>query len=392
MPFQGSNNYDTKSLTYFANAAAINEKIGPNVEDLNEILDLLVVKLKNLNIDELIRFLKDKKQTTDQSYKKQNVAVSTFSGISAVGGALMLAGTAGALVTLGASLGFVLAGGVTVGIGTFGSVTAQIAGKIRRKLIIRDCKKKVEKMKSDTEEIGKIYEEFCNKCIGVSMALEQFELNVESLKELDPVIFKFAMIGWLNAPKVAIAAGATAAGTHVVRSSSVAAHISNFVHIRFLGKAIFPALKLTQAILGIGMAITGVGIAFDLVVGGKALYDLVKGNRCSESNNLSCAIKKAEEHAKVIKSYIQLLEHDAADLLQKAIDSTRTIGQQIADQANAIDQLKRTNDEKAALIEELRRADDEKTAEIEQMRRENDSNFKSLRYQIEMLQQQFNKK
>ena len=30
----------------------------------------------------------------------------------------MLAGTTGALVTLGASFGFVLAGGVTVGIGT----------------------------------------------------------------------------------------------------------------------------------------------------------------------------------------------------------------------------------------------------------------------------------
>ena len=218
------------------------------------------------------------------------------------------------------------------------------------------------------------------------MILEQFELNVDSLKELDPVIFKFAMIGWLSAPKVAIAAGATAAGAHVVRSSSVAAHIDNFVHIRFLGKAIVPALKLTQAILGIGMAITGVGIAFDLVVGGKALYDLTKGNRCSESDNLSCAIEKAEEHAKVIKSYLQLLEHDAADLLQKAIDSTRTIGQQIADQANAIEQLKRTNDEKAAMIEELRRADDEKTAAIEQMSRENDPKFKNLYNIIEKLQ------
>ena len=44
--------------------------------------------------------------------------MSVFSGISVVGRALMLAGTAGALVTLGASFGFVLAGGVTVGIGT----------------------------------------------------------------------------------------------------------------------------------------------------------------------------------------------------------------------------------------------------------------------------------
>ena len=219
------------------------------------------------------------------------------------------------------------------------------------------------------------------------MALEQFESNFESLKELDPVIFKFAMIGWLDAPKVAIAAGATAAVTYVVQSSSVAAHVCNFVHIRFLGKAIFPALKLTQAILGIEMAITGVGISFDLVVGRKALYDLAKGNQCSESDNLSCAIEKAEEHAKVIKSYLQLLKHDAADLLQKAIESTRTIGQQITYQASTIEQLKRTNDEKAAMIKKLKRANDKKTAAIEQMRRENDSNFKSLRNQIEMLQQ-----
>ena len=45
-------------------------------------------------------------------------------------------------------------------------------------------------------------------------------------------------------------------------------------HLKFLGKAIIPTLKITQAVLGIGMAISGIGIAFDLAVGGKALYNL----------------------------------------------------------------------------------------------------------------------
>ena len=68
---------------------------------------------------------------------KTNIAVSTFSGISAVEGGIMLAGGACTLVTLGASFGLVLGSRITVGIGTFGSVAAQVVGKIRHRLIIR---------------------------------------------------------------------------------------------------------------------------------------------------------------------------------------------------------------------------------------------------------------
>ena len=161
------------------------------------------------------------------------------------------------------------------------------------------------------------------------------------------------MIGWLNTPaKVAVVAGATAAGTHV----ATAAHAGHFVHLKFLGKALIPAFKITEAVLGIGMALSGIGIALDLIVGGKALYDFVKGTECSESKGISEAINKAEEHAKLIKSFMDLLETDAKDLVTKAIDSTKSTKQQLKDKTDTINLNK-------AEIEQLR-------GEIKQLKRE----------------------
>ena len=282
-----SEDYDKISFSsnvMFENLGAINEEI--DIIELKELQDLLIGLLKRLKMDEFIKFLKAKKDTVDQSYRKQNAAVSTFSGVSAVGGGIMFAGGVSALVTLGASLSLVIAGGETVGIGTFGTVTAQVTGKLHRRLIIQQCKKALKDIESHTKKIGDVYEQFREKCTVVCKTLEELELSIENLKEVDPIIFKFALIGWLNTPKVAVLAGVTAAGTHVATT----VHAGHFVHLRFLGKSLIPAFKITEAVLGIGMAISGIGIALDLIVGGKALYDLVKGTECSESRSISEAI------------------------------------------------------------------------------------------------------
>ena len=378
---EDSEDYDEISISASSNSdvvmfenvhvAAINEEI--DIDGLNRLLVSLMDMLKNLKIDKFIKFLKAKKVTVDRSYRKQNAAVSTFSGVSAVGGGIMLVGGVFALGTYGASLSLVLVGGITVAIGTFGTVTAQITGKLRRRLIIRKCKKELKNIESDTEEIGKAYEQFRKKCIVVCKTLEELELSIENLKELDPIIFKFALIGWLNTPaKVAAVAGATAAGTHV----ATAAHAGHFVHLKFLGKALIPAFKITEAVLGIGMALSGIGIALDLIVGGKALYDLVKGTECSESKGISEAINKAEEHAKLINSFVHLLETDAKDLITKAIDSTKSAKQQLKDKTDTIKRLRKTDDQNRAEIEQLRRVDEERRktddqnrAEIERLRR-----------------------
>ena len=47
------------------------------------------------------------------------------------------------------------------------------------------------------------------------------------------------------------------------------------------------------------MAISGIGIAFDTVVGETALCELAKGKQCSESASLSCVIDKAEENKRL---------------------------------------------------------------------------------------------
>ena len=359
-----SSNSDVVMFENVAAINAINEEI--DIDELNRLLVLLMVLLKNLKINTFIKFLKAKKVTVDRSYRKQNTAVSTFSGVSAVGGGIMLVGGVTALVTFGGSLSLVLAGGITVAIGTFGTVTAQITGKLRRRLIIRKCKKELKNIESHTEKIGEVYEQFRKKCIVVCKTLEEHELSIENLKELDPIIFKFALIGLVNTPaKVAAVAGATAAGTHV----ATAAHAGHFVHLKFLGKALIPAFKITEAVLGIGMALSGIGIALDLIVGGKALYDVVKGTECSESKGISEAINKAEEHAKLIKSFIHLLETDAKDLVTKAIDSTKSTKQQLKDKTDTIKRLRKTDDQNRAEIERLRRVDEERRAENERLKR-----------------------
>ena len=343
----------SSDVVLFENVAAIYEK--NDITELTELQDLLMGMLKSLNMDKFIEFLKAKKDTVDKTYKRQNAAVSVFSGVSAVGGGIMLAGGASAIVTLGASLGLVIAGGVTVGIGTFGTVTAQMVGKVRRRLIIRQCKKELKNVESHTKEIGDVYEQFRKKCIDVCKRLEELELSIENLKVLDPIIFKFALIGWLNTPKVAalagVTAGVTVAGTHIATT----AHAGHFVHLRFLGKALIPAFKITEAVLGIGMAISGIGIALDLIVGGKALYDLVQGTECSESRGISEAINQAEEHAKLINSFLHLLENDAKELLTKAIDSTKSTKQQLKDKNDTIKRLRKSDDQQKAEIERLKR-------------------------------------
>lgn len=80
--------------------------------------------------------------------------------------------------------------------------------------------------------------------------------------------------------------GVTAAGT-IAATTSRASHL---VHLRFLGKALIPAFKITEVVFGIGMALSGIGIALDLIVGGKAFYDFVKGTKCSESRAISEAM------------------------------------------------------------------------------------------------------
>lgn len=79
----------------------------------------LIEKLKNFGMDEFIKFLEAKRDAVDKVYKRQNGAVAAGSTISAVGGAVMLAGAAGTFATLGASFTLVLAGGIAVGAGTF---------------------------------------------------------------------------------------------------------------------------------------------------------------------------------------------------------------------------------------------------------------------------------
>ena len=300
------------------NMAAIIEKIN----DLKKLTDLLIKRLRDhdLKVGKLIKFLKVKKEAVDKSYRKQNSAASIFSGISVTGGVVIIVGGAGAGVTAGASFPLVIAGGITLGIGAFGSIGTQIFSKCCRWLIIQKCNKECRKIKSDTEEIGATYEELHSKCMAVC---EILRLSAESPQDPNQLNIESSELTGKNLKGIA---GKTAAvSLRLVRLSNLLAKVIDTFHLEFVGRVMIPILEIAKAIFIIGTAITGIGIGIDLLVGGKALYDLVKGNQCAESIKLDLAINEAENHAKLISSYLQSLKHHPEDLLHKAIELPTTI-------------------------------------------------------------------
>ena len=283
--------------------------------DLKKLMDLLIKRLRDhdLKVDKFIKFLKNKKEAVDKSYRKQNFAVSFFSGISATGGAIILIGGAGAVVTAGASLPLVVAGGITTVIGTGGSVPTKYFSNRRRRLIIQECNEELRKIESDTEEIGAIYEKFRCKCIeaceihrsGAPSSQEDLSFEPTGKKSITATPRRTAQVG-----------------LRVVRLFNLLAKVSNALHLEIVGEAIIPAIK---TVFKFGTAITGIGIGIDLAVGGKALYNIGKGKQCAESKKLALVIDKAECHAKFIKSYLRLLEHNFVDLSLEPIPAARQI-------------------------------------------------------------------
>ena len=245
--------------------------------------------------------------------------MTVFSGISATGGVTMLIGSAGAAVTAGASLALVIAGGITVGIGTFGSITTKYFAKRRRRLIMQECKEELRKIELDSKEIGMSYEKLLSKCREVCRI---FGLSAESSLDYTSVetskpVGKQSILNAAGTPFKTAQVG--------LRSSNLLAKVIDSLHLEVVGEAMIPALK---TFFKFGTAITGLGIGIDLVVGGIALHKLVKGTQCAESKSLTLVIDEAESHAQLIKSYLQLLEHHPKDLFLGATTATRQIGYQ----------------------------------------------------------------
>ena len=315
--FDGDDSGDDESFLKTAHLDAENKaEITKKMGEVKKLVDELIMKLKDhdLKVDKFIKFLKTKKEAVDKSYRRQNAAVTVFSGISATGGIGILVGSAGAVVTAGASFPLVIAGGIAVGIGTFGSITTQLFSKYHRWLIIQKCKEESRNIESDTEEIGTIYKKLCSKCTEVCGVLG---LTIPSFFESSKLIGNQSI---LNA--AVIPGKAAEVSFRLVRFSNLLVKVSDTFHLKFVGRAMIPTLKITEAILRFGAAITGIGICIDLYVGGKVLYDLVKGKQCAEFKTIDLAINKAENHAKLVNSYLQFLQHHPEGLFPKVIEPT----------------------------------------------------------------------
>ena len=233
--------------------------------------------------------------------------------------------------------------------------------------MIGECKEKLENIKLQIEETYEIYEQYRSKCAEVHKTLEEYEISFEDLKKLDPVISKFALMACLVAPKLATITSATSAGTHGVITAAHASHCLG--HLKLLGKAIIPGVTISKAFLTFGVTLTGIGIVLDLVVCGTAFYKLVKGSKCSESEKISEGIMKAEELKSNINTLLYVINHSGKDLLEKAIEASSTIKQQLKDQKDTIKQLKTEN-------EALQRQQDQQHTDIitiEKLKRENEA-------------------
>ena len=143
-------------------------------------------------------------------------------------------------------------------------------------MIIQKCKEKFRKIESDSEEIGAIYEELLSKCMEVGGILR---LNAESPQ--DPNLLNIASSRLIG--KKGVAEESAAVSLCLVRLSNLLAKVSDTFHLEFVGRAMIPILEIAKAISIVGTTITGIGIGIDLLVGGKVLHNLVKGNQCAKS-------------------------------------------------------------------------------------------------------------
>ena len=304
--------------------AAAKIEINSRVDELNKLSDKLIAKLENLKLDEVIRFLEDEEDNIDESYSSQNLATYIFTRISMMGGVILVVGAISSLSTAGTSLGLVLAGGVIVGVGSFGSIVTRLCGKVRRQWILRwKCKRKLRKTQLDTEEIGQVYETFCSECI--KFYEEYGRLNIENLKDLNPCILKYSVIGHLNKlNKTAVAGKAITTG---IRLSNLAVKTTDSIYLEYLGRSIIPITKefliLGKTFAALGTAVTCIGIAIDIGVCRDAFLKSLGFEKCSESKRLLFTIQEVKNNAKVIESYLKFLKEDHKDFLQKYTEQQR---------------------------------------------------------------------
>lgn len=321
-----SENEDTRSCV----GISITDFIGIKFETL-AAYELFKSEVEEF-LDELKSFLKlleENKDSIDKNYMRTKKITVAGSTISAVGGGLVIAGTAAAPATLGVTLSLSAFGGALIVTGTTASAYSQYKGSNERKGYLEDCMERAKELEVKRDEIKKLERKYREKCRLLAEAVQTLIITNTSF-QLDEIMLKHILMGLQASDHKAI--GATiikaAAITPVANASHLLSSTANSICaiVREAGPAIAIASKVT---FHLGVALGSIGVFIDIVIGTMALVNIVSKTKCQESITLTRNIEKAKGIITKVQGYYDRLLKEPQDLFIKADEAIKENTKQI---------------------------------------------------------------
>lgn len=273
-------------------------------------------------LEPFIELSEDKLTAIDDNYIRTKKIVLAGSTVSAVGGGLIIAGTAAAPGTFGGSLALSAVGGAMVVTGTTASVYCQYKGSKERKLYLEECMGKAQEIEKVRDEVKELHEEYIQQCILLAEAVKAL-MTTNTTFKLDLNTLKHLLMGMQ-------ASNYKAVGATVIKAAAITPGVVNAGHI--LGscansicrivKAVGPSLVAASNItLHLGIALGSIGVLVDIVVGTMALVNIINKTKCSESKALTRNIVKAKDILEKVQAYYNHLTKEPEELFTQADDA-----------------------------------------------------------------------
>ena len=361
---------DTVSCATSENFVDVNFKTFLAHESLKSKVEDFLKKLQPF-----VELLEENRDSIDKSYTKTKKITLAGSTVSAVGGGLTIAGTAGAPATFGGSLALSFIGGALIATGTATSMYFQHKGSNERKTYFEMCIEEARELEQERDDLKRLHEDYIQQCELLGEAVKMlmttntsFQINSSTLKHILMGMHATSCnaIGTTTAIKAAAITPGVVNTGHIIGSS--ASIICKIV------QEVGPTIALASKIIShVGVALGSIGVLVDIVIGIMALVSIIDDTKCPESKTLTRNIKKSKEILKKIQTYYDYLAKEPEELFKQADNAI-----QVSEEQQAIEQLKQENEN---LREEIR----EQQLQFEQKIREEQEKQKR---QIQQVQQQ----
>ena len=327
--------------------------------------ELLKSKTKEF-LGELAPFtelLEVNRNAIDENYTGTKKTVVASSAVSAVGGALMIAGTVAAPPTLGASLPLTAVGGVFVAGGTATSLYSQYKSSKTRKAYFEECKERAQQIDEEGNDLKELHDDYIKECVHLAEVVKKyyetnqsFQVDSDTLRHITMAL----QAGGNNKALTSTVVKAAAINSGIICK---AGHMvaSGVGHMRCISKimtAAKPGIVIgSKVAVSFGLALGGIGILIDIVTGIMALHDTLGKTKCQESRELTRNIEKAKQVVKKVQDYYDLLLKDPNEYFEKDIAGI---------DEKQIKELKKENEQLRITIQEMEHKHETVIAELEQ--------------------------